>query len=574
MLWHAFVAYFSMIKAVKGKVLRRFLLYLVGFLFFIFVFLMIVAERFVEPIIKDRLHTLIIQGSDSLYTYQLGDLDASFLGGSVEVENLQINVDSNRYRQLQARNALPSLTMQLDMVKGHIKGIAVFSLLFGKTIRVHEIFTQDANVRLIRHKKEERIAYQKGQPLWKAIQPVIKLIDIDHIELDGVKLLYKHADTSESMKLQFDTCYAIFNDIRIDSLSSLDESRVGFTRDISMRFRDLKFRTPDSTYKMKAEEINYSSENKLLELVDFKVQPTLKEKEDFYRAVGVQKSMNVITFERAQLTNFQLDRFVHSDIISADSLLIDQPEFHFYTDKTYPPLLESKMGKYPHQNLLNMDATVQIKGMAVRQANLTYVERGEKTEAEGTLTLNNVNIAVSNITNDSLLIQRNPRCIAKMSGGILGNSPMEMEFVFYLDSTNGRFDANGSIQGVDASQLNALAVPLANTRLQSFNMRHLRFQLSGNDYEAWGSVFMRYNNLFVLIQKKDEETGVLSTKKFLTKIINKYTLKDSNPGPDGRERTAVPVIRARITTQSFFGLIWKTIFTGMQTIMLNSGSME
>jgi hypothetical protein len=561
-------------KLAKRKVLQRFLLYLFGFLIFLFVFLMVVGERFVEPIIKDRLHTLIIQGSDSLYTYKLGNLDASLLGGSVEIENLQIDVDSNRYRQLLAQKALPSLTMQVDIGKGHIKGIGVFALLFSKKIMVHEIFSQDADVRLIRHKREERVAYRKSQPLWKAIQPAIKLIDIDHIELDGIKLLYKHADTSESMKLQFDTCYAVFDKIRIDSISSLDESRVGFTKDISMRFRDLKFRTPDSTYKMKAEEINFSSEHKILEMVDFKVQPTLKDKEDFYRAVGVQKSMNVITFERARLTNFQLDRFVHSDIISADSLLIDQPEFHLYTDKTYPPLLESKMGKYPHQNLLNMEAVVQIKGMAVRDANLIYTERAEKTGAEGTLTLDDFDISVSNITNDSLLIQRNPRCIAKMSGSILGSSPMNMEFVFHLDSTNGRFDANGTIQRVNASQLNALAVPLANTRLQSFNMHQLRFQLSGNDYEAWGSVFMRYNNLFVLIQKKDEETGELSTKKFLTKIINKFTLQDSNPGPDGRERKAVPVIRARITTQSFFGLVWKTIFTGMQTIMLNSGRIE
>ena len=49
-----------MIKAVKGKVLRRFLLFLVGFLIFFFIFLIIVAERFVETLIKERLPTLII----------------------------------------------------------------------------------------------------------------------------------------------------------------------------------------------------------------------------------------------------------------------------------------------------------------------------------------------------------------------------------------------------------------------------------------------------------------------------------------------------------------------------------
>jgi hypothetical protein len=77
--------------------------------------------------------------------------------------------------------------------------------------------------------------------------------------LDGVKLLYRNADTSESVKLQFDRCEALFNDIRIDSAASSDLTRIGFARDLQMQFYDLKFRTPDSSYKMKAELINYSS---------------------------------------------------------------------------------------------------------------------------------------------------------------------------------------------------------------------------------------------------------------------------------------------------------------------------
>jgi hypothetical protein len=67
--------------------LRRFIIILSAFLLFIFCFLMVVAERFVEPILRDRLHTLIIEGSDSLYTYKLGNLDASFFGGNVEVHD-------------------------------------------------------------------------------------------------------------------------------------------------------------------------------------------------------------------------------------------------------------------------------------------------------------------------------------------------------------------------------------------------------------------------------------------------------------------------------------------------------
>src|SRR5687768_7609346 len=78
-------------------------------LFFIFI------NSFLEPIIRDRLHTLIVQGSDSLYTYTLGDLKTSFVSSSVVVENLQLRIDSGRYRQLIAKDALPAITFELNL---------------------------------------------------------------------------------------------------------------------------------------------------------------------------------------------------------------------------------------------------------------------------------------------------------------------------------------------------------------------------------------------------------------------------------------------------------------------------
>jgi len=554
--------------------LRRFIIILSAFLLFIFCFLMVVAERFVEPILRDRLHTLIIEGSDSLYTYKLGNLDASFFGGNVEVHDLEITLDSTRYQTLKQQRALPSLTMQLFMGRGYIKGIAIFSLVFNKKVRIHEIYTGDANIRLNREERPVQAGVTERQPLWKRLQPFIKVIDVDHINLDGIKMLYKSQDTALSMKLQFDTCYARFDNIRIDSTAAADTSRIGFAKEIGLRFRDLKFRTADSTYKMKAEEINYTSETNTLEVVDFKIQPTLKEKEAFYAAAGRQESMNVITFERARLTQFQLEKFLHNDVVAADSVLIDRPEIDIYIDKTFPPTLKSKIGKYPHQNLLNSSQIIQVRGMAIRGANLRYTEKGQKSLQEGSFTLNEMNITVSNITNDPAWIRQNPYCKAIIKGGILGKSPLQTTFTFYLDSTNGRFDVNGSIHNVNAKQLNALAEPLGNTKLQSFNMQYLKFELSGDDYAARGKVNMRYSNLFVVLQKRDETTGAMSTKKFLTKLINRYTLNNSNPGPDGRERIADPIVRARLSSQSLFGLVWKTIFTGMQQVMIKSGRYE
>jgi hypothetical protein len=96
-------------------------------------------------------------------------------------------------------------------------------------------------------------------PLWKAIRPRLKDVVVNKIRLDGIKLLYKNEEGDEG-KLQFDRCDALFENIRIDSTAVLDTSRIGYVKNFSFKLNDLKFRTTDSTYKLKAEWITYNSE--------------------------------------------------------------------------------------------------------------------------------------------------------------------------------------------------------------------------------------------------------------------------------------------------------------------------
>jgi hypothetical protein len=552
---------------------RRILLSALILVLLVLSFTMLVNQM-VEPILRDRIHTLIIKGSDSLYTYELGGLNANFLGGNVEVENLQIKIDSARYTVLKERNALPSITMQLNLQKGYIKGLGVFALLFQKRISITEIGSSEADLKLSRHFGKTEKHTEENMPLWKAIRPKIKNIQVDRIRLDGIKMLYKNADTSESIKLQFDRCDARFDDIRIDSAATYDTSRLRFVRSFTMRFNDLKFRLPDSSSKLKAEWITYSSHGQVLVIQEFKIQPTREEKEDFYAAAGIQKSMEVIEFQKMRFTGIRLERFIHNNVIQADSLIIDRPKISIYTDKSMPPDFVSKIGKFPHQRLLKSDADVIIDHMVIKNGELVYTEKNEKTLQEGVLVLKDLQLVASNITNKPERIRQNNICTAKLSGKIFGTSPFETEFKFYLDSANGRFDMTGRIKNVNAAQLNNLTMPLASLHLSSLNIHEIDFSIRGEDFGSVSNLKMRYNDLSVVLKKLNGENGQLSTKKFLTRIVNKYVFFPDNPGPDGVERVARQVKVARLTDNSFFGLVWKSIFAGMQNVATRTGRNE
>ena len=552
---------------------RRWIFYIAFSLVILFFLFIIFVDRFVEPLLRDRIHTLIIQGSDSLYTYQLEKLDAHFFGGNVEVKNLQLSIDSNRYHFLKGRDRLPALTMQLDLKEGSIKGISLIALFFGKSIKIEEIRSKKADIKIARHLQTRIRSGEPDAPLWKSIQPDIKTIAVKKIKLDGVKLLYKNEDTSTSLKLQFDECNALFEDIRVDSTSALDTTRIGFTKYVSLRFHDLKFRTPDSAYKMKAEWITYSSKKRTLEIDSFKLQTTL-EKEDFYRSDSVQKTVYFTEFHKARFVNTRLDLFLNNNIISADSVTLEMPNISIYLDRSMKPVFTSKIGKYPHQKLLASTSLIKVKTISLQKANIKYTEKNAKTGMEGNVWFSDLSLAVNNVTNDESMIRRDPVCTAHASGKILGESDLSVDFRFFLDSANGAYNAKGRIENISGSQLNPLASSLANVRINSFNIQSLDFDINGRDFDADGKVRMRYNNLSITLRKKDEETGINETKRFLTKILNKFVLWTENPGPDGIERTTTEAKALRLSTQSFFGLLWKTIFDGMQDIMMKSGRYQ
>jgi len=543
-----------------------------GFVLFCFLGLLVVAQFMVVPVLKKRLHALIVQGSGGLYKYTLGDIDASVFGGSVELKDFYITLDSARYQQLKKANELPSLTLEAQMIKGEIKGIALFSLLFNKKIVIDQIITKEANIRLFRHLLKTKNVATKAQPLWKAIQPDIKSISVESINLDGVKLLYRNADSGTAVKLQFDTCFAVFNNVLIDSASFDDTSRIGFSKEVALRFSDLKFRSPDSSSKLKAERITYSSKEKELQITNFKVQPTREEKADFYAFAKAQEEMKVITFEKATFSNFSLPNFINNNQVAADSVVVEKPDISIYVDKSQPPLVTSKVGKYPHQLLAKAGMEISIANVTINDAAVNYTEKAAKTGQEGTLTLSNITLTANNITNIPTEISKNNKCTALVNGLILG-SPISTLFTFFLDSTKGRFDISGQIKNVAAAELNKLSVPFANVRFQTFNLQQLSFDLTGNDDVATGKVSMLYNNLFLTVNKTDKETGQTTPNKFLTTVLNKYTLYSSNPAPGGAVRTA-SVKELRVTSKSFFGLFWKTVFGGMQSVLLKHGQLE
>jgi hypothetical protein len=170
-----------------------------------------------------------------------------------------------------------------------------------------------------------------------------------------------------------------------------------------------------------------------------------------------------------------------------------------------------------------LNAIIDIKKFIALNMQVDVTEKQQETRQEGTIQLRDLNISVQNIVNDPQLIRRNPVMTATANGKIIG-SPIQADFRFYLDSAEGRLTSNGRLDNVNARQIKPLSLTLANIDVPSANIESLRFFVRGEDYGADANVEMRYSNLSIVFLKRDKETGSLSTRSFLTKLLNNYAI--------------------------------------------------
>jgi hypothetical protein len=283
----------------------------------------------------------------------------------------------------------------------------------------------------------------------------------------------------------------------------------------------------------------------------------------------VGKSYFTLQTEKVRFRNMRLEQFINANAVRADSLVMENPVVAVYFDRAAPKDMRSKVGNFPHQLLAKAPMDVTIKHIRLAALQMTYAEKSDRTEKTGKVEIHDLTITGTNVTNEPGVIRANPVCTLQSSGTILG-SPITTRFRLYLDSANGRFDVEGKAGKITASQLNPLAESLGSIRLKTLNIADIHFSIRASDSLSRGAVRMRYNGVEVEVLKTDKETGDVETKRFITNLVNKYMVYPSNPGPDGTERVEENVKVDRLLSHSFFGLIWKTIFAGMQNILLKT----
>lgn len=531
----------------------------------------ILGRYYVKPIVGERINYLIENGSDGLYQFDYENIKLSIWNGSFSIHNASITVDSSAFSDANAHEALPSVTFGIHMQDGHISGMNYWRFLLKKEISVSKVFTQDASISLYRHyagtTPNQPDSTRETKELWQIIKPYFNKLAIKEIEFKDVDFHFRNRDSNRVFKMDLEKVYTKISDIEIDSLSYINPDKMFYMGDIEVRLSRFGLKSADSLYKMELGELYYSMRKHVVELTDFSYSPSLSYA-DFYKVTKMEKDVYTLKFPSVRLAGINPRIFLAQNILMMDSLLLSDADIEIYHDRNPPDDMVSKIGKFPHQQLLKVPVQIYIGNATGKNIRVSYSEKSDETHQIGTLVFSEINGLAKHITNMPEHIAEHPILTIAVSGLFMEKTPIEGKFGLNLTETDGTFEVEGEIAPSDLRMLNPITEALASARFVNMKTGKAHVKIKGNEYAAYCSLNVPYNDLHLeLLNNKTENH---SAQKALSAVVKMF-LHNHNPGNNGVLRNAHNVKEARHPQRSFFNLIWKSIFAAAKEITMKEG---
>lgn len=525
------------------------------------------VNTFLKPTIKNAISKIVVDGSDSLYTFSLGDYTLGMGGSAVDINNLSIQVDSARYRAMKAANMLPPLIFSVKLSGASIRGLNPWALWRGKNINCNSIVLAGSVVSLQQQKNEtDTLTAEKLKNFYEAIKPDINEINIGYIEIRNSDLTFKtlQEETEQKDNWHFEKMGIKVSDIKVDSGSHKDTTRILYASNIQAGFDSLSMKSTDDMYKFNVGKTAYDFKDRTITVEQFKLRPNISQ-EDFNKRMGHEADRFTADVKEIKVNNFNAAALLAQSRLETGTIELNSPSFSIYKDKRAGPNNTNKMGKYPHQLLLKAKAPIDIDSIVIKNGQFTYTEKSLKTFMDGSFKFTNVNGHIPNITNQPAEIARNGWCKADLRASFMGNNDMRAIFAFDLAANNGHFMVDAMLESLKAADINPIFRPLAKAELETFVLDKLAYHVEGNDNVATGNMKLLYHDLKLNVLKTDAD-GNFKKKGLITMLANLLKLHSANPEQGEQERTATGIKEQRNPAKNFFGFVIRTMLACTQEI--------
>ena len=321
---------------------------------------------------------------------------------------------------------------------------------------------------------------------------------------------------------------------------------------------DLNYRI-NSFSKISAAEVNYASKPSKFTVDSFSLTPLLG-KAEYHEKVGVQSTWMSIKNSKIEVNNLDFDKLISNKSVHASSIVVDDMKIALHRDKRFP-FPDKQVRELPQRNLRELSIGLSIDSLILKDGLVEYVEQSAKVNSEGRIYFDDMNALITNITNDSLRISRNPKMRVAAETRLYGKGPVVSVFNFDLTDAEYTYDYTVSLGSFDLQALNEILEPSVLAKVRSGKLNSLQQVVKANDNYAQGQMIFRYEDLKVGLIKDVEEPNPGLGKVLASFFANTFIVRTRNPAPFVRKSD---VFYERNHAKSIFDYLVKSTLSGVE----------
>jgi hypothetical protein len=532
---------------------------------FFFILLVVIAaglwywNTHKKAIIRNKLENAVRDKSGGLYKIKFDSLDMDEIAGYLSVSNMYLSYDSTRCLELKKMGKEPSILLEIHIPEISVSGVKTPRALIDNEIVGRKLEIKNPVINIIyTNSGKDSSRTVPTKEVYEQILGNLHFIKADTVLISSAQINTISQQTKKT-SFQVQNITIVLVDVKVDSTSNADTSRILFAKESSFSCGKLAWSSSGKLYNYSIDSISINSKSSDLRIKNFRVVPALNE-DAFVNALPAQADRFDFSVSEIKMQNIDL-RQLFEDNIVADNILFSAARLKIYRDLAIPRDKKNRVGAYPHQLMQTIPVTFRVEKIVVENGFIEYKERHNISRLAGKIQYYHINASISNFTNDKKAIAVNNVMTVEMNTSFLNKSPLHVTGQFYLLHPKGRFDLRGNFGAMDARLLNPIIERTGLTHIKSGMINGAEFSVQGQDYAADGTVKLLYEDLKVSALEKDKGSSQLD-KKGLSSFIVNIVIKNSNPKRNQDVRVA-HVHLDRNTNSSFFNFSWKTILKGL-----------
>jgi hypothetical protein len=509
--------------------------------------------------IKNHLAEQVRKATDGEYSASIKDVSINLFARRLTVTGLEFWPDTTNPPPAKETGKLTKVTIKLSVPRFRFDGIELTKLIFHKELSVGHVSIWNGRLTIV--SKERTVDSSKIQP--KKPSSINKLM-AGTVDIFNPDIRFQRFSKEGNFSCHLKGGKGVLKQWLLDP-DKPDTTTLLHASTVIIDSSAFSYYKPSMLYKFETKAAFFNSEEHRLRANLVTVHTPLS-KAAFYSTVGHRITIWDVSIPKVYLTGFDWWQVMHRNTLWVSRLRLSEPRVRLYYSYLPPPQTNNRLTEDPPRKFLLLPLKVNIKTIKVNKGHLRYTELSEKSRKEGSLFVDNLDIAGTNLTNIDSIISRRSEFSLKLDGSMLRSTPISASFRLSLTDVSGNFILEAQAGHMEANQFRESLESMALIRFDSFRQQRVNMYVKGNQNRASARLTMRYSDLKITLLNANN-APVLKTKPLLSLGANTFFVHKSNPEDDEPLRTTTAFVTRNVTA-SYLSVMTKSLKTAAKEMMI------